>query len=94
MGGREREDKGKDQVRGQDMGSLLVQTWTFQRLQGQLWMEQNEVTSWCGERWGSKVTAEGLSRLSAIRGGVWCCGGRAPPTGGGSPGSLRAFRAL
>lgn len=28
MGGREGEKKGKDQVRGQDMGSLLVQTWT------------------------------------------------------------------
>lgn len=39
------ETKGKDQVRGQDMGSLLVQTWTRQRLQGQLWMGQNEVTS-------------------------------------------------
>lgn len=45
-------------------------------------------------RWGSKVTAGGLSRLSAIRGSVWCCGGRAPPPGGGSPGSLGAFGAL
>ena len=37
-GGRKGENKGKDQVRGQDMGSLLVQGWTRQRWQGQLRM--------------------------------------------------------
>ncbi len=48
-GGREWETKGKDQVRVQDMSSLLVQMWTLQRLQGRLWIRQNEVMSWFGK---------------------------------------------
>ena len=66
---------GKDQVRGQDMSSLSVQTWTLQQLHGRLWMGQNAVMSWFREGGDLKVTAEVLSRLSAIGGGVWCCGG-------------------
>lgn len=54
--------------------------------------EWNDELVW--ERWGLKVMADDFSRLSTIRGGVWCCGGWAPPTGSGSPGSLRPFRAL
>lgn len=82
MDGGRREEMGeresvraKDQVRGQDMGSLLVQSWTLQQLQGRLWMGQNEVMSRVGGRLGSKVTVEDLLRLSAIGRGVWCCGG-------------------
>lgn len=41
-----------------------------------------------------KVIVEYLLKLSTIRGCVWCSGGRTPPPGGGSPGSLRAFGAL
>lgn len=47
--GLEEESKGKDQVKGQDVGSLLVLTWTLQLLQGWLCMGQNEMTSWFGK---------------------------------------------
>lgn len=76
VGGKERENKGKDQVRGQDMGSLLVQGWTRLRWQGQLWM------GWLGEggapRWLQEVcqgyplseevcgAVEGERRLRAV----------------------------
>lgn len=48
MGGRQR-IRARIRSGGQDMGSLLVQTWTRQRLQGRLWIRQNEVMSWFGK---------------------------------------------